>query len=88
MIKIPVESFDKLKCLCTLDRCEPGTSDKIILANPKNAGTGRQFAYKMFCSFSKSGTKKAVEKLCASIVKSLNELASKKWGEVCLMIAN
>ena len=88
LIKIPEESFERLSCVCTIDRRESATSDNIMLADPRKAGNGRQFAYKMFCSIAKNGSQAAPNKLCTSIVNSLNELGSKKWGEVCLMIAN
>ena len=84
LIKKAEESYKNLSCVCTLDRCEPFGTNHIKLAKPNQSG--RRFAFKMFCSVAKS--RRGLDKLCNSIVESLCELGTKKWGHVSLMVAN
>ena len=82
-IHSPSESLNHIMTVCTVDRCVPGTDD-VMPADPEK--TNDLYGFKLFCTHTENGSKKALEIVCKKIVKSLNELGKSTWGDVRIML--
>ena len=92
MIEDPDEAFDKIKCLCTLNRVIDNTDDTMPSFPAEGKKKASEYAFKWFCCYvdelptSANALGKKLDKICANIVKGLNEIGAREWNGVSLIV--
>ena len=92
MIEDPEEAFKKIQCLCTLNRVFDKTDNTMPSFPAKDKQKESEYAFKWFCCYvgelptnaKALGTK--LDKICANIVKGLNEIGAREWDRVSLIV--